>query len=269
MSVTTRTTSHPVLTTPTDAAPGSAYGDRWAEVYDDLYDGRDTIPAVVDFIRRWAQPASVLELGVGTGRLAIPLAAAGMHVVGVDNSEAMLARLRAKPGGDAVDGRLADMTDPPTDRTYGCVLIAFSTLYLLADQNTQRRCIQAAADRLAPGGALIIEGFIPDPDRWHNGHSLHVEQWDSGHVTMNVGRLDAAAQTIDTLRVTQTSDGTQVIPNRLRYLLPAELDLIAEHTGLGLAGRYGDLAGRPIGSQPTSHVSVYTRPETAAATTRR
>ncbi|WP_330186337.1 class I SAM-dependent methyltransferase [Dactylosporangium sp. AC04546] len=241
-----------------DTDGSAAYGDDWAEVYDALYDGRDDLAGVVQFIARWARPASVLELGVGTGRLALPLSAAGLRVVGVDASPAMLDRLRAKAGAERVEARLGDMCEPPADEVFGCVLIAFSTLFLLPDQAAQRRCLRAAADRLAPGGALIVEGFIPDPNRWHNGHSLHVERWQADQVVMTAGRLDPAAQTIETLRVAHTPHGTRVIPNRLRYVLPAELDLLAECAGLRLAGRYGDLTGSALPELPSTAVSVYT-----------
>ncbi|GAB7045030.1 class I SAM-dependent methyltransferase [Catenuloplanes indicus] len=250
-------TSPTTTTTGSAVLPGATYGQTWATDYDTLYDDRDHIPAVVTFLRRHARPASVLELGVGTGRLALPLAAAGLRVVGVDNSPAMLDRLRAKPGADRVDARLGDMLHPPTAAAFGCVLIAFSTLYLLTDQTDQRACITAAAARLAPGGSLIVEGFIPDPDRWHHGHSLHVDQWDPERPTMSVGRLDTTAQTIETLRITHTDGQPRVVANRLRYVLPAELDLLAEAAGLALTGRYRDLTGHPFDPGAHTHVSVY------------
>ncbi|WP_310376449.1 class I SAM-dependent methyltransferase [Catenuloplanes atrovinosus] len=252
------------MTSPTTAGSvvltGAAYGQTWAADYDTLYDDRDDIPAVVEFLRRHARPASVLELGVGTGRLAVPLAAAGMRVVGVDNSPAMLDRLRAKPGAGRVDARLGDMLHPPAEEMFGCVLIAFSTLYLLTDQADQRACITAAAARLAPGGSLVVEGFIPDPDRWHHGHSLQVDRWDPERPAVSVGRLDTTAQTIETLRITHTDGQPRVIANRLRYVLPAELDLLAESAGLTLTGRHRDLTGRPFDPRAHTHVSVYTNP---------
>lgn len=238
----------------------AAYGDDWAEVYDTLYDDRDDAAGLVGFIRQWANPSSVLELGVGTGRLALPLSAAGLQVIGVDASQAMLQRLRTKPGAELVDARLGDMCEPPADGPFGCVLIAFSTLFLLPDQAAQRRCLRAAASRLAPGGALIVEGFVPDPDRWNKGHSLHVEQWLPDRVILTAGRLDPVMQSIETIRIAHTAEGTRVIPNRLRYVLPAELDLLAEHVGLCLAGRYADLTGSPLPDRPSTAVSVYTAP---------
>jgi SAM-dependent methyltransferase len=240
--------------------PSGGYGEAWADIYDDLYDDRDDTSTVVEFVMKIADPPTVLELGVGTGRLALPLAAAGLDVVGIDNSAAMLARLQAKPGAERVTTHLGDMTAPPVSGPFGCVLIAFSTLYLLADQDEQGRCLRAAADRLAPGGSLVIEGFIPDPTRWHNGHSLTVERWDSDRATFSVGRIDPAAQTIETLRITHPADGTPAVPNRLRYVLPAELDLLAELAGLRLAGRYAGFDASPLAGGATSHVSVYSRP---------
>ncbi|MFF5233605.1 hypothetical protein [Dactylosporangium sp. NPDC000521] len=165
------------------------------------------------------------------------------------------------PGGDGcAAGALGDMCEPPTDGPFGCVLIAFSTLFLLPDQASQRRCLNAAAARLAPGGALVVEGFVPDPDRWNQGHSLQVEHWLPDSVVLTAGRLDPVNQSIETLRITHTAQGTTVIPNRLRYVLPAELDLLAEHAGLQFAGHYADLTGSPLPDRPSTAVSVYTAP---------
>ncbi|MGI5182432.1 class I SAM-dependent DNA methyltransferase [Dactylosporangium sp. CA-152071] len=235
------------------------YGDAWAAVYDDLYADRDDAVQVVRFVSRYASPATVCEFGIGTGRIALPLVAAGFEVHGIDNSSEMLARLRTKPGAERIHARLGDMTDPREAGRFGCVLIAFSTLYLLADRTLQRRCIAAAARLLEPDGALIVEGFTPDPTRWHGGYSLSVAHWEDAAHSYTIGRIDPASQVIETIRVDRLTDSANELPNRLRYVLPAELDLMAEHAGLGLVDRFADLAGTPIGLGATDHVSVYRR----------
>jgi SAM-dependent methyltransferase len=236
----------------------SQYGEDWAEIYDELYGGRDDLDTFVDFVRRRTDPAMVLEFGVGTGRLAIPLAQAGLKVHGVDNSPAMLKAMAAKPGGELVQAHLGDIADPPVKDQFGCVLIAFSTLYLLSDQRTQIRCVGAAAKRLAPTGVLVVEGFIPDPTRWHDGQSLGVHRWDDDEVAVTLGRINPAAQVIETVRIQVASGGRpRLVPNRLRFVLPAELDLIAAQHGLRLDERYEDYGSSPLTQSSHSFVAVY------------
>ncbi len=236
----------------------SQYGEDWAGIYDELYGERDDLGTFVDFVRRRTDPATVLEFGVGTGRLAIPLARAGLKVHGVDNSRAMLQAMTNKPGGELVQAHLGDIADPPVFGQFGCVLIAFSTLYLLADQQAQIRCVGAAADRLAPTGVLVVEGFIPDPTRWHDSHSLGIYRWEEDQLAVTVGRINPAAQVIETVRI-QAGSGShpRLIPNRLRFVLPAELDLIAARHGLRLDERYEDYDGSPITPSSHSFVAVY------------
>jgi SAM-dependent methyltransferase len=236
----------------------SQYGENWAEIYDELYGERDDLGGFVDFVRQRTDPARVLEFGVGTGRLAIPLAKAGLKVHGVDNSPAMLDEMTAKPGGELVQTHLGDIVDPPVSGEFGCVLIAFSTLYLLADQQTQIRCVGAAAARLAPNGVLVVEGFIPDPTRWHDSHSLGVHRWEEDQLAVTVGRIDPAAQVIETVRIHADSNSNpRLIPNRLRFVLPAELDLMAAQHRLRLAERYEDYGTAPLTPNSHSFVAVY------------
>jgi SAM-dependent methyltransferase len=235
------------------------YGDRWAPVYDGLYEDRDDLADVVRFVADRATPATILELGVGTGRLAIPLAKHGLAVHGVDNSAAMLDQLRAKPGGHAVTTYLGDMTAPSVAGPFGCVLIAFSTLYLLPDQDSQARCLASAAALLAEDGCLVVEGFIPDPDRWDDRFSLNVGNWTADELTCTVGRLNLHSQVIETVRIRLNTGTPEVLRNRLRFLWPTELDLLAERAGLRRAERYRDFAARPLESGSTNHVSVFTR----------
>ncbi|MFB9909484.1 class I SAM-dependent methyltransferase [Allokutzneria oryzae] len=170
------------------------HGEEWARAYDGLYEDRDHIPTLVDFVRTRTDPAVLLELGVGTGRLAIPLAKAGVRTYGVDSSPAMLARLRAKDPDGLVTTFLADMIEPPVNAAFGCVLIACDTLSLLPDRSAMARCFTGAAQRLSADGRLIVEGLLPDPDRW-------TEQATSGRV-LRPDELDLLAGNA-TLRLTE------------------------------------------------------------------
>ncbi|SDN72664.1 class I SAM-dependent methyltransferase [Allokutzneria albata] len=141
-------------------------GEAYARACDRPHSGRDDISTLVDFVRTRTDPAVLLELGVGTGRLAIPLAKAGVRAYGVDSSPAMLARLRAKDPEGLVTVFEGCMTEPPITAPFGCVLIASDTFALLPDRVAWAKCFGAAAQRLSADGRLIIEGALPDPASW-------------------------------------------------------------------------------------------------------
>ncbi|GAA4005388.1 class I SAM-dependent methyltransferase [Allokutzneria multivorans] len=144
----------------------TGHGEAFARAYDRLHADRDDIPTLVDFVRTRADPGVLLELGVGTGRLAIPLAKAGVRAYGVDASASMLARLRAKDPERLVTVFEGCMTEPPITAPFGCVLIACDTLAALPDRVAWAKCFGAVAQRLSADGRLIIEGALPDPTSW-------------------------------------------------------------------------------------------------------
>src|SRR5271155_1794502 len=141
----------------------TTYGERIAEVYDLFYGKRDNPETIADFLAPLAGKRRALELGIGTGRIAIPLAARGVRVMGIDSSPAMVAKMRAKPGGadiPVVIGNFADVK--VTGGGFGLVYIAFSTLFALRNQDEQLRCFQRVAKRILPAGAFVVEAFNPD-----------------------------------------------------------------------------------------------------------
>src|SRR4029453_5650142 len=148
--------------------PGT-YGDRLADVYDDWYSDVTDAEATVERVRALAgdPPGPVLELGAGSGRLAVPLAARGLEVWALDASAAMVERLRGKPGGAAVHAVVGDMAaldlGPGAPATFAVVLCAYNTLFNLTDTESQRRCLARVAGVLAPGGRVLVEAFVPPP----------------------------------------------------------------------------------------------------------
>ncbi|MFI5846034.1 class I SAM-dependent DNA methyltransferase [Catenuloplanes sp. NPDC051500] len=241
----------------TVTADPTAYGQTWAGRYDEWFDDRDSPTDLVAFVDRFAPDRSVLELGVGTGRVALPLARAGYRVHGVDASGEMLARLARKPGGDQITRTEADMSDFALPGRFGAVTCLFSSLFLLPDQDAQIRCLATAARHTLPGGVVIIEGFVLNPQRWNNGRS--VDTTDAG---VSTGVLHRAEQTIETMRLDLDGDAVTVRRNRLRWALPAELDLMARLAGLDLVFRAQSLAGEPYTDDSDNHVSVYVKPAT-------
>lgn len=148
----------------------STYGDRIADLYDDWAGGVFATEACVERIVALAGAGPVLELGVGTGRVAIPLAERGLEVVGIDASAAMLSRLATKTNGHAVRGVHGDFADVAVKGTFSLILVAADSLFMLTSQDEQVRCFANAASHLTPDGAIVIDAFVPTATRYLNGH---------------------------------------------------------------------------------------------------
>lgn len=234
-------------------------GDRWAGAYPDLTFGPDPAPAV-EFLAALAVGAGrVLELGIGGGRVALPLTRRGITVEGIEASQAVLDRLRATPGAESIPVTLGDLADGPADGTFGLVYLVWSGLFHLPSQARQVDCFRNAARVLAPGGAFVIECFVPGPAQFDRGVEVNTVTEESASMTLT--RHDPVAQRIFTQRV-RFADGRRVrmFPVAMRYCWPSELDLMAELAGLRLRERYADWSRAPFGAGSRSHVSVYELP---------
>ena len=146
----------------------ATYGDRIADVYDDWYGDAAFLEteAAVASLAELAGAGPALELAIGTGRIAVPLTARGIEVHGIDASEAMVAKLHEKPGGEGIPVTIGDFTDVGVDGRYPLVYLVFNTLFALPSQDDQVRCFQNVAARLADGGAFVIEAFVPEPEKY-------------------------------------------------------------------------------------------------------
>lgn len=238
---------------PTD--PGQA-GQQWVADYDELHrhlDPADTVDAVAEL----AGGGPVLELGVGTGRIALPLAARGVEVVGVDASAAMLQRLHDKPGGQALATVEADFVDVTLDRRFAVVLAAFNTLFAVTSQPRQVAAVANAAAHLQPGGMFAVEAFVPDLEQFHRGQSVRASQAGGDDVVLKTATHDPANQRIDSTVVWLSPRGIRTHPVTLRYAWPGELDLMAQLAGLELVDRWGGWDRRPFTSASGTHVSIY------------
>lgn len=234
------------------------YGDRWAGVYDEHHAGLDPA-AAVEFLAGLARGGRVLELAIGTGRIALPLAARGITVEGVDASQAMVDRLRSKPGGEQIEVTLGDMAEVPVSGSFTLVYLAFNTLFALPSQGRQADCFRNVARVLDTGGAFVIECFVPDVARFDRGQRAHTVAVSEDSAILELSRHDAAQQRVTSQLVTLDGHGMRMLPVALRYAWPAELDLMAGQAGLRLAERYGDWRRRPFDSASQGHVSVYQR----------
>jgi SAM-dependent methyltransferase len=234
------------------------YGDRWASVYDDRFGATDIAPAV-DFLDGLADGGRALELGIGTGRVALPLARRGVTVEGIDASVEMVAQLRAKPGGETIPVSIGDMADAAVSGSFRLVYVVFNTLFGLLSQSRQADCFRNVARLLEPGGAFVVECFVPDPTRFDRGQRVQAMAVAEDSVTFELARHDAVRQRVTVQVVTIDGDGVHLRPIALRYSWPSELDLMAGQAGLRLAERYSGWDRRPFDSASGGHVSVYRR----------
>jgi SAM-dependent methyltransferase len=241
------------------------YGDRIAGVYDAMMAGLPDPTDCVDRLAELAGPGPALELGIGTGRVALPLAARGVQVHGIDASAAMVERLRAKPGGDAVAVTFGDFAGVPVEGRYRLVYVVFNTFFALLTQDDQLRCFAAVADRLALGGAFLLSGFVPDPTLYSGGQSVRTTEVGLDRARLDLARHDPVAQRVDFQHVLLTQGGIGLYPGALRYAWPSELDLMARLAGLRLRERWGGWRREPFGADSGLHVSVYEQAEVAAS----
>lgn len=245
-----------------DGYPPATYGESFADVYDDWYGDVSDVEATVACLRSLAGRGRVCELGVGTGRLALPLARSGVDLVGVDASPSMLAALRAKPRGPAVPVVRADLAALPfrAGAGFAIVFAAYNTLFNVDTDEGQEACVRDAAALLDPGGLLVLEAFVPDDDAPDGPGPLEVRSVEADRVVLTACVRDAADGTLTGQHIDLTDDGVRLRPWRLRYRSPDELDELAATAGLEAHYRWADWAGTPFGPDDPVHVSVYRKP---------
>lgn len=239
----------------------AAYGEVFADVYDQWYHDVTDAEATADFVASRCSPPVVVELGVGTGRLARPLAARGLTVVGVDASAAMLDRCRQHPRSDRASAPLhlvrADMAALPVRGPVGGMLVAFNTLFNLPTAATQAAVFHQAARLLDPGGCLIVETLDPAAFDQAPGASVGVRQGGPGEVTVVATTVDPEAQTITGRHVAITDAGVDIRPWHLRWASPDQLDGYATRAGLTLAERHPHWRETDPPPDHNVHISVY------------
>jgi SAM-dependent methyltransferase len=236
------------------------YGDRIADTYDRLTATMPDPDDCVDRLAELAGPGPALELGIGTGRIALPLAARGVEVHGIDASAAMVERLRAKPGGDAVPVTMGDFAGLPVEGSFPLVYVVFNTFFSLLTQDEQVRCFQAVAAHLAPDGAFVLEAFVPDPTLHPGGQSMRIRFLGVDVARFDMALHDPVAQRVDFQNVLVADDGIRFYPGAVRYAWPSELDLMARLAGMALRERWGGWRREPYtGSTAGLYVGVYER----------
>ena len=234
------------------------YNQRCADVYDQWFGYFDE--AAVGVLEELAGGGRALELGIGTGMVALPLAARGVRVEGVDASPEMVAALRAKPGGEALPVTMGDFADVNVGGEFSLVYVVYNTLFALQTQEEQVRCFRNVAARLAPGGVFLIEAFVPDLAQLSAGRGVRLLHMTDDRVGIRAYEHDPVGQKMKSRQVVFHDAGTRVFPVEVRYAWPSELDLMARLAGLRLRARWGDWRRGAFDAKSEKHVSVYERP---------
>jgi SAM-dependent methyltransferase len=236
----------------------STYGDRIADVYDAWFHPPSDPGAAVDSLAELAGSGPALELAIGTGRIALPLASRGVDIRGIDASAAMVDKLREKPGGTDIQVTMGDFTDVAVEGRFRLVFVVFNTLFALLTQDDQRRCVRNVADHLTDDGVFVVEAFVPDLARFDRGQRVQTHRLDTGRVFLDVSLHDPKNQRVSVQLLVFEESGFRMFPVELRYVWPSELDLMAELAGLRLRERWGDWNHEPFTGEG-KHVSVYER----------
>jgi len=246
------------VTSPGAGFDPAAYGASGiADDYDDLYAAEFVTDAAVDRVAQLAAGGSILELGIGTGRLALPLLERGLEVHGIDGAAAMTARLAAKPGGDRIPVTIGDFAEVDLGRRFALVLLAVNTIFALPDQDAQVRCFANAARHLEPGGCFVIEAWIPDVGAFRNLRLVRPRIHRDDVISVETATLDPVEQVMRTTQAVMRDGSVRLYPANHRYAWPAELDLMARLAGLARESRWSTWDGEPFTGESRSHVTVY------------
>lgn len=233
------------------------YGNEVASVYDDWYSEVDR--HAIDRLAELSGDGRALELGIGTGRIALPLASRGVNVSGIDVSQSMLDQLKEKTGAEKIALHFGSFLDLNVPGQFDLIYIVFNTIYMLTSQADQVRCFQSVASRLSESGVFLVEAFVPDLTRFQAGQANWVQKITEDVVQLDVGLHDAVQQTVTSQKVILSNSGTRLYPLKIRYAWPSELDLMAQVAGLRLRERWNDWQRTPFDSGSGKHISIYER----------
>ena len=238
--------------------PEDYFDERVAARYDesaaDLFDPAVVDP-VVDFLVDVAGDGAALELGIGTGRIALPLAQRGVRVHGIDLSAAMVARLRAKPGSEDIEVSIGDFATTKADGAFSLAYLVFNTIQNLTTQDEQVACFRNAAAHLEPRGCFVIEVGVPQLQRLPPGETIRA--FDVSATRLGFDEYDVASQGLVSHHYRQVNGRLEVLSVPFRYVWPSELDLMAQLAGMTLRERWGGWKREPFTSDSQMHVSVW------------
>ena len=222
----------------------STYGDLWAEVYDEVHHELSDpahVDPIVDVLVELAGTGRALELGIGTGRIALPLANRGVEVHGIDFSKAMVEKLHQKPGGCRNPGRPRGLQRRSSRRQVLAHLRSVQHILWSTDsRKPQVRCFQNVARHLANRGVFLIEAFVPDATRFNRGQNVSAQSVEIDRCRLSIERHNPVHQIVDSCHLILSKDDVRLMPIKLRYAWPAELDLMARIAGMRLRHRWSN-----------------------------
>jgi SAM-dependent methyltransferase len=236
------------------------YGDTIGEVYDELYS--DVSPSAIEtLVSLTGTNGRALELGIGTGRVALPLSARGVEVHGIDSSRVMTEKLREKQGGERIAVTVDDFTNVGSIKggPFDLVFCAFNTFFALLEQEDQVKCFRGVASVLAPEAVFVLELFVPDLSRFSKHQPALVGDIEENDLQIEASRHDTVTQRVSSRLVRIRDGNVKVYPVEIRYVWPSELDLMARLAGMELKSRWSGWDRQPFGADSGMHVSVYQR----------
>jgi methyltransferase family protein len=237
------------------------FGERVAARYDDaswsMFDP-EVVGPKVDMLAELAGDGGALEFAIGTGRIALPLAERGVRVAGIDNSEAMLAQLREKPGAERVEALVGDMASTRVEGEFALVYLVFNTIFNLTTQDGQVACFENAAAHLGSGGRFVIEARVPELQRLPLGQT--VLPWRAAPDGMSYYVYDVVTQRLSGQHYVFDDGRVEASPTEMRYAWHTELDLMARVAGMRLEHRWAGWGREPFTGLSPAHVSVYIKP---------
>jgi SAM-dependent methyltransferase len=231
------------------------YGNRIAKIYDDFYSDFD--PAAIELLSELAGSGLVLELGIGTGRMALPLHGKGVDVQGIDASERMISELRAKKHGDEIEVLRGTFAEFKIDKRFQLIYVVFNTFFALLTQVEQVSCFRSVSEHLTPDGVFLMEVFVPNLCRFVAHQTVRTVNIDENMVRLDVSQVDPMRQQITSQHIILSEEGTSLYPVKLRYAWPSELDLMAQIAGLSLKHRWGSWTKDVFTKESKKHISVY------------
>ncbi|MDQ6877664.1 MAG: class I SAM-dependent methyltransferase [Candidatus Dormibacteraeota bacterium] len=233
---------------------GADVAPRYDQDHAAMYEPVVVNPAV-DLLADLAAGGRALELAVGTGRIALPLAGRGVDVHGIELSQAMVDQLRAKPGGRELPVTIGDMATARADGEFSLVYLVFNTIVNLTTQAAQVACFANAAAHLLSGGCFVVEVNVPQLQRLPPGETLRA--FDASATHWGLDEVDVVSQAMTSHHFTLADGEIEHRPIPFRYVWPSELDLMAQLAGLWLRDRFGGWSGEPFTADSRSHVSIW------------
>lgn len=224
------------------------------------YDARNdpgTTEAEVALIKELAGSGDVLELAIGTGRVAVPLAQAGVNISGIEASQPMVDKLREKAAGKDIPVALGDIADVSIDGMFDHIFLVFNTLFNLQTQREQIRCFENVSKKLKENGTFLVSAFVPDFNAFQSHQRVGIRQMEHDSVWLDACQHDPVDQILEFQRIYLKESGLRLVPLRLRYVWPSEMELMARLAGLHLKSRWGGWDRSKFDANSKMHVSVF------------